>query len=162
MKPSDFRLPPNYAKMVEAINCDPPSGRVKEALELQIMGVCFLNGPAWNDEHLGRLLAWAMLAGFPECSTTEPMSTIVLLASYRFAIRGGCVPDFEQMETWFIPYVRELWQNQERTSWLPALMDRYGVTGWEKIKYREWHPDLLRRGLFSIRQEIPVKAKEVA
>lgn len=135
--------PIEYEACQRAIEVDPPTKQeVILALQTLHMTATVLGGPAWSDELLGRLLAWSWLAGFPECCVLNTgMATTLIVASYRFGIRGGNVPDLELMQKWVGPPFRELRRQGAKTKWLPALMDRYRVTGWEKLNYQEWVGD---------------------
>lgn len=142
------KLPDKYKAMFAAVENDPPSGMLAEALEAYRMSVSWLTGPAWTDRNLAQCLAWSLLAGFPECCVLGPMNIPILIASYRFCIRGGCVPDVALFHELILPLANELQIKGKDTPWLPALMERYRVTGWEKLDYVEWvRPDELPKAM---------------
>lgn len=91
--------------------------------------------PCWSDELLGKLLAWNSATGFLECATREPMHSVLMIAAKRFNIEGGAVPNIERMNKYYWPRLRELQQHKAKTPWLPALMERYHVSDWQKLDY---------------------------
>ena len=155
-------LPKEYHRMRETVANDPPQDpELKGAVDLLFMSVSWLGGPAWSDDHLGQVLAWSMLLGFPEpCTLNKVLHVMVLLASYRFGIRCGCVPDIELMRKHYIPFVKELWTNGKETPWVGALAKRYGFKLCGHWNYREWHPTLDSAGagevLDTVRRKIKV------
>jgi len=108
--------------------------------------------PIYSDEFLGRVLAWACLSGFCEpCVLNHALNSVILIAARRFALEGGRVPDTEKMSRYWRPAMAELTEQGVKTQWLKPLMDRYKITGWEKLNYKEWAPEFKLPGLETAR-----------
>jgi hypothetical protein len=145
-----YPLPEKFAYLNEVVAMDgifdhksEPS-EFAQALDLYLMTLSYFGGGAWSDETLAQALAWGWMAGFTEASVLSGIRIPILVASYRFAIRGGCVPRFDLMQELLSPKLRDLYSFGAKTPWLPALMERYSITHWETINYREWNPDILK------------------
>ena len=130
-------LPKEYEAMFNAVEMDPPSDKFAGALETYRMAVTWLGGPAWPDSLLAQCLAWSWVAGFPECCALGPMNTPLVIASYRFCLRGSCKPDLVLLEKLVTPLTKQLQREGKKTLWVTKLMDRYKITGWEKIPYAD-------------------------
>lgn len=140
----EMKLPDDYKRMAKLMSDDPPQNDdVKGALDTLIMTVTWFGAPAWSDTHLGHVLAWSMLSGFPECCVMSKAIYVTLsVAQYRFGIRGGNPPDIELMQREFYPAVQELHALGDECPWLDALMERYH-TNWPKgMNYKEWYPTI--------------------
>lgn len=101
-----------------------------------------IRSPMYTDEFLARVLAWACLSGFCEaCVSNQALHSVVMLAARRFKIQGGMIPDREAIFKHWKPALEELYNFGAKTPWLPKLMARYHVVGWEQINYQEWMPE---------------------
>lgn len=105
-----------------------------KAVDLYVMTEA-IGGKAWSDDLLGKLLAWAHVTGFMECTVQAPIYEILMVAAHRFNIEGGKVPRFDLLSQFYTPRVKELQQMKTKTPWLPDLMERYKVTNWERMEY---------------------------
>jgi hypothetical protein len=91
--------------------------------------------PPWSDEHLGKLLAWASATGFRECTVVRPLHDVLMVAAARFGIQGGRRPNVELMQKYYDPRLKEIKALKAETPWLPALMERYKVEGWQNYDF---------------------------
>jgi len=97
--------------------------------------------PMWSNELLGKLMAWAVATGFRECTTQAPMFQVLMVARERFGIEGGVSPNLPLLRRFYEPRLSELRIHREKTPWLPELMERYKVEGWETYDYH-WADDI--------------------
>lgn len=155
------QMPDKYLRMYRNYLADPyPKGsEMDRATEMYFMSVAFLGGPAWSDAVICQSLAFAIMRGWPECCVLSPMRIPIMLGSYRFGLRGGCTPNLALFIQMVSPYCADLYWEGPKAEWLPALMERYNVTGWEKDTadprsgYREWCDDT-EKDFFGLRSVI--------
>ena len=105
-----------------------------QAMDLYMMTLQVFGSGAWSDTHLAEVLAWGQATNFMECCVlNRPLNSVIMVASFRFGIRGGCMPDLEAMEKLLWPKLAEIKEKGVETPWLPELMARYHITGWKKM-----------------------------
>lgn len=156
--PRSLLVPEKYRNMYAAIKNDPPKGNLALALDMYMMAVIYLGSPPWGDETLSKCLAFGIARGWPEGITIGPMCTPVLVASYRWSLRGGCQPDLAGLIENVSPWLQDLYWEGPKAKWMPALMERYGTVGWEESHdpnnplagYRVWI-DKADKDFFSLR-----------
>jgi hypothetical protein len=154
-------LPKEYETMEYALAIDPPAknGEVKAALDVYTMAVAYIGAPAWSDNLIGRCFATAICNGFPEFTVLTPMRVPLLVGSYRFGIRGGCVPDFALIRKFVVPYTQEMARYKKKTPWLKDLMQRYNITGWEQMPFN-YFDDKSAKRFFSLRRMLKLFPKK--
>lgn len=145
-------LPPEYEYLREVISHGAPmEGELRDALDIYLMSLSLLGSGAWGDEHLGQCLAWGWMTAFNEACVLSSLRVSLVIASYRFAIRGGCLVQWDLFRKWVSPRVRELWALGAETPWLPALMEKYKIEHWRKINYREWcDPEMMEKAIVRV------------
>lgn len=147
-------LPPEWEYLREIIEHEYAiRGIIRDALEMYCMTIAMFGSPMWSDRRLAETLAWGYMAGFPECTALSGALNVVLtVATFRFGIRGGCMPRLDLLEEHVAPRVRELALQGQNTPWLDAWLKSFHLdeSEWRKIDFSLWEPDVLTKGIFKI------------
>lgn len=121
---------PGFEAYNRAVVIDPPTNpQLIEALDLYAMTWNHLNGGAWSDDTLGKVMAFAWMSSFCEaCVLNQGLWVVIMVASYRFGIRGGGIPDTALMAKWMGQPIVDI---ALRTApWLLSLIEeRFHVAG---------------------------------
>jgi hypothetical protein len=63
------------------------------------------------------------------------MFDVLMVAADRFNVKSGEKPNKALMDEFYTPRLAEIRQHKAKTSWLPALMERYKVRDWKYLDY---------------------------